>query len=84
MKNACPARRLTTPESPSRFRGFIVSDFHDKYEEKFYQEIIPKIASGEFKLKEHVYDGLESTGKAFQEMLSGKGFGKVVVKLADE
>jgi NADPH-dependent curcumin reductase len=70
--------------TPFRFRGFIVSDFHDKYEDDFYAEIPKQISSGGIKIKEYAYQGLEKVPEAFQGMLSGAGFGKVLIKVAEE
>ena len=67
-----------------RFRGFIVSDLYPQYEEEFCATVPQQIAAGQLKIKEHHYKGLENTGKAFQDMLSGKGFGKVVLTVAEE
>ena len=43
---------------------------------------MPKLVTdGSIKVKEHVYDGLDSTPVAFNDLLKGNNFGKVVIKL---
>jgi NADPH-dependent curcumin reductase CurA len=85
MQRTSYASALTAASlQPLRFRGFIVSDLYPQYEEEFYATVPRQIAAGELKIKEHHYKGLENAGKAFQDMLSGKGFGKVLLTVAEE
>lgn len=66
-------------------RGFIYWD-HDIYEPNIasFQENLPKwIADGEIKAKFSKHEGIENTPKAFNEMFTGKAFGKAVLKIAD-
>ncbi len=54
-----------------RAQGFIVSDFESKYGEEFYATVPKMLASGELKVKEDIYKGLDKLPQAFLDMLSG-------------
>ena len=69
-------RRLT-------FRGFIVFDHMDR-EPDFLRDVGAWIRSGELVYKEDVVDGLEQAVPAFQGLLQGKNFGKLLVRVADD
>ncbi|KAG6831119.1 hypothetical protein H0H87_006144 [Tephrocybe sp. NHM501043] len=63
--------------------GFIVTDLEPKYREDFYATIPAKLASGEFKYKEDVTEGLENVGEVILQMQMGTNKGKLVIKIAD-
>lgn len=63
-------------------KGLMVHDFLDLYPE-LHAEVAPLILDGRFHLKIHEVQGLENAGSAMVEMLSGRNFGKTVVRLAD-
>ena len=65
-------------------QGFIVGRIAPKYEEEFYATFPAKVASGEIKYKEHVFNGLEKTGEAVIAVLKGENTGKAVIHVADE
>ena len=69
-------RRLT-------FRGFIVFDHMDR-EPDFLRDVGAWIRSGELVYKEDVVDGLEQAVPAFQGLLQGKNFGKLLVRVSDD
>ena len=69
-------RRLT-------FRGFIVFDHADR-EPDFLRDVGAWIRSGELVYKEDVVEGLEQTVPAFQGLLQGKNFGKLLVRVSDD
>ena len=69
-------RRLT-------FRGFIVFDHADR-EPDFLRDVGAWIRSGELVYKEDVVEGLEQAVRAFQGLLRGQNFGKLLVRVADE
>lgn len=63
------------------FRGFIVSDFADQRQE-FIRNMATWLASGQLKYREDLVEGLENAPRAFQGLLKGENFGKLVVKVA--
>jgi len=69
-------RRLT-------FRGFIVSDFAAQRDD-FERDMIPWLRAGKVKYREDVVDGLENAVAAFQGLLNGRNFGKLLVRLAPD
>ena len=69
-------RRLT-------FRGFIVFDHADR-EPDFLRDVGAWIRSGELVYKEDVVEGLEQAVPAFQGLLQGKNFGKLLVRVSDD
>ena len=62
------------------FRGFIVSDFGAQTKE-FEAAMSAWIKDGQVKYLEDVVDGLEKAPRAFQGLLRGENFGKLVVKV---
>ncbi|KAL0264377.1 RNA elimination defective protein Red1 [Diplodia seriata] len=66
-------------------RGFIVSDeeMGPKYAVEHQKKLQQWIADGSFKVKLHIDNGIDSAPEAFLGMLSGKNFGKAVLKIAD-
>lgn len=67
-----------------KMQGFIVSDFWQKYDERFYRDMPKWIANGEIKVKEDVVDGLEAGAHMFIDMLNGRNFGKAVMRISKE
>jgi NADPH-dependent curcumin reductase len=62
-------------------RGFINSEFIAHYPE-FLREIGPAVAAGRIRYREDIVDGLENAPAAFIGMLSGRNFGKLLVRIA--
>lgn len=69
-------RRLT-------FRGFIVSDFGAQRDD-FLRDMTAWIREGRMKYREDVVAGLENAVSAFQGLLHGRNFGKLLVRVAPE
>ena len=65
-------------------QGFVVSLLLPKYGAQFYTEMSPKVASGEIQHREHVYDGLGSSGEAIVAVQKGLNRAKAVVHVANE
>lgn len=63
-------------------QGFIISD-HDALFPRFLAEVAPLVRDGAMKYREHVVEGLEATVPAFQGLLRGENFGKLLVRLDD-
>lgn len=62
--------------------GFLVFQYEKEYQEEFYKVFPAKLASGEYKFREHIINGLEGIPQGFVDMLDGKNEGKVVVRVA--
>lgn len=64
-------------------RGFIVTDFADQQQE-FLDTVGPWVSSGQIKYREDFADGLENAPAAFQGLLRGENFGKLVVRVSED
>lgn len=62
-------------------RGLVVYD-HADYAQEAAAEIASLIAAERFAVKEDVTDGLENAPEAFVRLMSGKTFGKTLVKVS--
>ena len=67
-------RRLT-------FRGFIVTDHADR-ETDFLRDVGEWVRNGSVKYREDIVEGLEHAIEAFQGLLTGRNFGKLLVRVA--
>jgi NADPH-dependent curcumin reductase CurA len=63
-------------------QGFIVMDNNDLVQE-FGRDMTTWVKDGSVKYLEDVVDGIENTVSAFQGLLRGDNFGKLVVKVAE-
>lgn len=72
------AKRLT-------IRGFIVGDENmgPRYAKEHQERVGKWLADGSFKEKRHVTDGIDNSVDGFIGMLSGKNFGKAILKISD-
>ncbi|KAJ6487086.1 alcohol dehydrogenase [Mycena vitilis] len=64
--------------------GFLVAYLREKHEAAFRAEVVPKLASGEFKFTEDVTRGLDKVGDVLLAAQKGTNTGKAVVVVADE
>lgn len=62
-------------------RGFIQRDFADQRPE-FYRQAAEWIAEGRLRYREDIVEGLENAPAAFIDLLRGRNFGKLIVKVA--
>ena len=76
LMGAILVKRLT-------FRGFIVSDFAAQKGD-FKRDMIQWVREGKVKYREDVVNGLENAVAAFQGLLNGKNFGKLLVRMAPD
>ncbi len=76
LMGAILVKRLT-------FRGFIVSDFIAQKDD-FERDMIQWLRAGKVKYREDVVEGLENAVAAFQGLLVGRNFGKLLVRLAPD
>lgn len=63
-------------------RGFINTEFVPDHYAAFLSEIGPRVARGDIKYREDIVEGFENAPEAFIGMLSGKNFGKLLVRVA--
>jgi NADPH-dependent curcumin reductase CurA len=64
--------------------GFIVYRLFSKFLAQFSAEMPARVASGEIKYREHVYDGLANSGEAILAVQKGQNTAKAVIHVADE
>ncbi|BFZ57066.1 hypothetical protein PYCC9005_004116 [Savitreella phatthalungensis] len=62
-------------------RGFVVSDFWQKYQTEFYTNMEKWIADGDIKTREDIAQGLDNGIDLFVGMLKGKNFGKAMIEV---
>ena len=61
-----------------------VGDFVASHQDRFFEEIGPLVASGAVRYREDVREGFETIPEAFIEMLDGRNFGKILVRVSDD
>ncbi|WP_290649503.1 NADP-dependent oxidoreductase [Aquisalimonas sp.] len=64
-------------------RGFIQFDHADRRKE-FFKNVAPLVRDGKLKHREDIVQGLENAVSAFQGLLSGKNFGKLLVQVSED
>jgi NADPH-dependent curcumin reductase CurA len=69
-------RRLT-------IQGFIILDHQSRWKE-FHDDVAAWIRDGRVKYREDVVEGLENAPGAFQGLLKGRNFGKLIVRVGDD
>ncbi len=65
-----------------RMQGFIIGLDYGPRMPEFLAAMTPWVESGAVKYKEHVVTGLENAPQGLIDLLAGKNFGKVVVRVA--
>jgi len=63
--------------------GFIIFDHYDRRGD-FQRDVSGWIRDGSLKYREDVVEGLDNAVAAFQGLLEGRNFGKLVVKVSDD
>lgn len=63
-------------------RGFMNDEFIDSHYPQFLRTVSAGIAEGRIRYREDITDGLENAPKALIEMLEGRTFGSVLVRVA--
>lgn len=83
QQDRLPLLMSTILKKRMRVEGFIISqDYGDRYPE-FYAQMSTWLAQGKIAFKEDIVEGLENGISAFQGLLSGKNFGKLIIKVAE-
>jgi len=78
-----PAIMSTVLKMKVKMQGFIIFDsFPRSLFDQFHKDMTGWLAEGRIRYKEQVVDGLESAPAAFNDLLVGRTFGKLVVKVA--
>ena len=79
-----PAIMGTLLRMKVKMEGFIIFDsFPLSVYKEFRDDMMGWIADGSIKYKEHVVEGLENAPEAFNQLLDGGNFGKMVVKVGE-
>ena len=72
------ARMVEKPEH----RFFVVTEFNEKWEQAT-RELTEWMRQGKIKYKETVLEGIENAPQGLRDVLSGKNFGKQLIKVSD-
>jgi len=79
-----PAIMGTILRMKVKVQGFIIYDsFDDSVHAEFQTAMHDWLAQDKVRYKEHLVEGLENTPNAFNDMLTGRSFGKTVVKVGE-
>ncbi|KQY54228.1 NADP-dependent oxidoreductase [Nocardioides sp. Root140] len=64
-------------------RGFIQQEFVPTHHEDFLRDMAGWVADGSVRYREDVVHGLDQTPEAFRGLLTGRNFGKLLVRVGD-
>lgn len=67
----------------ARIQGFLVWDFHQRYPEALAR-LATWVREGKVKYREDIVDGLENAPDALAAVLSGRNFGKMLVRVGND
>ncbi|WP_462159636.1 NADP-dependent oxidoreductase [Pseudoalteromonas sp. GB56] len=62
-------------------KGFIIYDDYGHRYEEFANDMVQWLSEGKIKYKEHLIEGLENAPAGLNDLLNGRNFGKMVVKV---
>jgi NADPH-dependent curcumin reductase CurA len=65
-------------------RDLFVGEFVDSHQDLFLREMSAWVADGKVRYREDIREGLETIPAAFSELLTGAGFGKMLVRVSDD
>jgi NADPH-dependent curcumin reductase CurA len=65
-------------------RGFIQGEFTRSHGRDFVRDMTAWVADGSVRYREDVVDGLDSTPEAFRGLLTGRNFGKLVIRVSED
>ena len=66
-----------------KIQGFIVSDQWQRFGE-YRAMAAPLVRNGELKYREDIVEGLDRAPEAFIDLLQGRNFGKLLIRLGDD
>ncbi len=64
-------------------RGFIQQEFVPTHHEDFLRDMAAWVADRSVRYREDIVEGLEQTPEAFRGLLTGRNFGKLLVKVGE-
>ena len=67
-----------------RVRGFIQGEFTHSHGRDFVRDMTGWVADGSVRYREDVVDGLEAAPEAFRGLLTGRNFGKLLVRVSED
>ncbi|MNI58281.1 NADPH-dependent curcumin reductase [compost metagenome] len=79
-----PLLMATILKKRIRMQGFIIGQDYGHRIHEFQQEMGRWVKEGKIQYREQITEGLENAPAAFIGLLTGKNFGKVVIRLAED
>ena len=79
-----PLLMATLLKKRIRMQGFIIGQDYGHRIQEFQREMGRWVKEGKIHYREQITDGLENAPQTFIGLLTGKNFGKVVIRLADD
>jgi NADPH-dependent curcumin reductase CurA len=76
-----PAAMMTIVKRSLLVQGYINTEFVADHYSDFLREVGALVASGRVRYREDIVEGLEAAPEAFIGMLSGRNFGKLLVRV---
>ena len=64
-------------------QGFIIFDDYADHYDEFFSQMSTWVKDGRINYREDIIDGIENAPKAFIGLLTGKNFGKLVIKVGE-
>ncbi len=80
-RDMLPSTMMTIVRRSLLVQGYINTGFVADHYANFLQEVGALVASGRVRYREDIVEGLEAAPKAFIGMLSGRNFGKLLVRV---
>jgi NADPH-dependent curcumin reductase len=80
-RDMLPATMMTIMRRSLLVQGYINTEFVADHYDDFLREVGALVASGRVRYREDIVEGLEAAPEAFIGMLSGRNFGKLLVRV---
>jgi NADPH-dependent curcumin reductase CurA len=80
-RDMLPATMITIVRRSVLVQGYVSTEFVADHYFDFLREVGPLVASGRIRYREDIVEGLEAAPEAFIGMLSGRNFGKLLVRV---
>jgi NADPH-dependent curcumin reductase len=81
-RDMLPGAMMTIVRRSLLIQGYVNTEFVADHYFHFLREVGPLVASGRVRYREDIVEGLEAAPEAFIGMLSGRNFGKLLVRVA--